>query len=120
MLTTTIRRSGDDLYITIPEKVLSDLGWDVDQEVQVSVDDRTIRLGQVTQEKPDSNLEALGLAVHEETLNLFEGDRGAKERWMASPVHGLGNRTPNEMLRSATDIETVRLLVARLEHGSMP
>ena len=31
-----IRRSGNDRYIIIPEKTLSDLGWDVDYEIQVS------------------------------------------------------------------------------------
>jgi len=117
---TTIQRSGDDLFVKIPGKMLSDLGWDVDQEVQVFVDDKTIRLGQVTRKIQDPNLKALVLAVHEDVLDLFEGDQTEKERWMASPVRGLGHRIPNNMLRSATDIETLRLLVGRLEHGSMP
>ena len=116
---TTIRRSEDDFYITIPAKVLSDLGWTVGQDVQVSVDERAIRLNQVSSRNPDSNIEGLALVVHDEALRLFEGDEASKNRWMVTPAQGLGNRTPNEMLLATNDIETVRLLIGRLEHGSL-
>lgn len=52
-----------------------------------------------------------------ECVELFEGDTEAAERWMSQPVRGLGYQTPNDMLSSETDIERLRTLIGRLEHG---
>jgi len=52
-----------------------------------------------------------------ECVELFEGDTEAAERWMSQPVRALGYKTPNDMLSSEPDIEQLRLLVGRLEHG---
>ena len=73
--------------------------------------------------QPDNQEEAhiaeLVALAHEEALELFEGDELAKERWMASPILGLGNKSPNQMLCSKADINTLRLLIARLESGTL-
>ncbi|WP_227520298.1 MbcA/ParS/Xre antitoxin family protein [Marinobacter sp. LV10R510-11A] len=52
-----------------------------------------------------------------ESVEFFEGDVEAAERWLSTPVRGLGYQTPNDMLSSETGIEQVRTLIGRLEHG---
>lgn len=52
-----------------------------------------------------------------ESVELFEGDRQAAERWLSTPVRGLGYQTPHDMLSSETGIDQVRTLIGRLEHG---
>lgn len=52
-----------------------------------------------------------------EAVELFEGDKAAAEQWLSTPVRGLGHKTPNELLTSEKDIEQIRTLIGRLEHG---
>ncbi len=52
-----------------------------------------------------------------EAVELFEGDREAAERWLSTPVRGLGHQTPHDMLSSEAGIDQVRTLIGRLEHG---
>ncbi|MEQ3622997.1 MAG: antitoxin Xre/MbcA/ParS toxin-binding domain-containing protein [Marinobacter sp.] len=52
-----------------------------------------------------------------EAVELFEGDKAAAEQWLSTPVRGLGQKTPNELLTSEEGIEQVRTLIGRLEHG---
>jgi len=48
---------------------------------------------------------------------LFEGDRAAALRWLRSPVKGLGNKPPLEMLGTSVETDAVLDLIGRLEHG---
>ncbi|WP_394132747.1 antitoxin Xre/MbcA/ParS toxin-binding domain-containing protein [Marinobacter nauticus] len=63
------------------------------------------------------DLSKLREIVIAEAVELFEGDKAAAEQWLSTPVRGLGHKTPNELLTSEKDIEQVRTLIGRLEHG---
>jgi len=115
-----IHSDGDDVYVSLPLQVLAAAGINVGDVVEVSIIEKTIRLASLDRSEPDTVLDNLVASVHEEALNFFEGNVIATERWMSSPVRGLGRRSPNQMLALENDIEAVRLLIARLEHGSMP
>lgn len=117
---TTIQSDGDGFYVLVPEKILSELGLGVGQALEVSVVNNTIILAPTERVRADFYLGSLTIALHKEVLGFFEGDTVAKDRWMASRVYGLGGRCPNQMLQSESDIEAVRLLIGRLEHGSLP
>jgi putative toxin-antitoxin system antitoxin component (TIGR02293 family) len=39
------------------------------------------------------------------------------EKWLASPVRGLGNRAPMALMDSMQEIQKIRDLIGRLEHG---
>jgi putative toxin-antitoxin system antitoxin component (TIGR02293 family) len=56
-------------------------------------------------------------AVYKSALDLFEDDAAATRRWLANPVHGLGNRRPLEMLTTSAEAQAVLDLIGRLEHG---
>jgi hypothetical protein len=116
----TVHRDGDDVYVSLPLKVLAAAGINVGEVVEISIIDNTIKLVSLDRSEPNTVLNNLVASVHEEALNFFEGDAVAKARWMSVPVRGLGRRSPNQMLKSKKDIKAVRLLIARLEHGSMP
>ncbi len=55
-----------------------------------------------------------------EVVEMFEGDRVAADRWLSSPAHGLGNRTPISLMETKLGIEKVRTLVGQLERGVLP
>jgi antitoxin component of MazEF toxin-antitoxin module len=116
----TIHGDGDDVYVSLPLQVLAAAGINVGDVVEVSIIDKTIRLAPLDRSEPDTVLDGLVASVHEDALNFFEGNVVAAERWMSGPVRGLGGRSPNQMLKTEKDIEAVRILIARLEHGSMP
>ncbi|MCL7944658.1 MbcA/ParS/Xre antitoxin family protein [Marinobacter sp. ATCH36] len=52
-----------------------------------------------------------------ESLELFEGDEAAAERWLHSPIRGLGYKTPAELIETPEGVDQVRTLIGRLEHG---
>jgi uncharacterized protein (DUF2384 family) len=116
---TKIASDGKNLFVPIPAEILAQAGFKTGQIVEITVSENTIILG-VAPEEPSAPLKELVAVVNSEALELFEGDAGAKLRWMTRPQPSLGGRKPSEMLRSEEDIEAVRLLVGRLEHGSMP
>lgn len=55
--------------------------------------------------------------IFSQTLNLFEGDVFAACEWLKSPVVGLGNRRPIDMVSTTAESEGVLHLIGRLEHG---
>jgi antitoxin component of MazEF toxin-antitoxin module len=115
-----VHRNGDDVYVSIPLQMLAAAGISLGDVVEISVIDKTIRFTSLDRSEPNIVLDSLVASVHEEALNFFEGDVVSAERWMSGPVRGLGGRSPNQLLKTETDIESVRILIARLEHGSMP
>ncbi len=117
---TKIRSDGKNLFVPIPEETLAQAGFTPGQLLEITASENTIILGAVAVDPSDLCLERLVTLVHAETLELFEGDIDAKNRWMILPQASLSGRTPSEMLRSEEDIEAVRLLIGRLEHGSIP
>lgn len=114
----TVHCDGDD--VSLPLQVLAAAGINVGEVVEISIIDNTIKLVSLDRSEPNTVLDNLVASVHEDALNFFEGDAVATERWMSGPVRGLGGRSPNQLLKSKKDIESVRILIARLEHGSMP
>jgi putative toxin-antitoxin system antitoxin component (TIGR02293 family) len=117
---TKIASDGKNLFVPIPAEILAQAGFKAGQIVEITVSKNTIILGVASEEPSDPHLKRLVAVVHSEALELFEGDVGAKIRWMTLPQASLSGRTPSEMLWSEEDIEAVRLLIGRLEHGSMP
>ena len=117
---TKIASDGQSLFVPIPAETLAQAGFKLGQLVEITVSEGAISLGAVSEEPSDSHSKRLVAVVHSEALELFEGDAGAKNRWMALPQESLGGGKPCEMLRSEEDIEAVRLLIGRLEHGSIP
>jgi Antitoxin Xre/MbcA/ParS C-terminal toxin-binding domain len=61
--------------------------------------------------KPTPIAELTNLAA-----DVFE-DRPEARRWMDSPLHALGGRTPRDLCRTKTGAEQVRQLLGRIEHG---
>ncbi|MFS1436226.1 MULTISPECIES: antitoxin Xre-like helix-turn-helix domain-containing protein [Vibrio] len=55
--------------------------------------------------------------IFSKTVDLFEGDVIAACEWMKSPVVGLGNRRPIDMVSTTAESEGVLNLIGRLEHG---
>jgi uncharacterized protein (DUF2384 family) len=51
---------------------------------------------------------------------MFEGDRGAADRWLSSPARGLGSCTPDSLMGTKEGIEKVRTLIGKLERGVLP
>jgi putative toxin-antitoxin system antitoxin component (TIGR02293 family) len=51
------------------------------------------------------------------SVGLFEGDRKSANKWMRTPVKGLGGKAPIEMLGTSVESEAVLDLIGRLEHG---
>ncbi len=117
---TKIASDGENLFVPIPAETLAQAGFKLGQLIEITVSEGTISLGAVSEDPGDLHSKSLAALVHAEALELFEGDIGAKNRWMTLPQASLGGRKPSEMLRSEEDIEAVRLLIGRLEHGSMP
>ncbi|WP_413112072.1 antitoxin Xre/MbcA/ParS toxin-binding domain-containing protein [Thaumasiovibrio sp. DFM-14] len=54
--------------------------------------------------------------VFQAALALF-GSENAAHRWLQTPVRGLGNKRPIDMLSTTEDTEVVLDLIGRLEHG---
>ena len=48
---------------------------------------------------------------------LFESDLQGAIAWLNSPVKGLGNKRPLDMLSTSAESEAVLDLIGRLEHG---
>lgn len=48
---------------------------------------------------------------------LFENDLQSAISWLNSPVKGLGNKRPLDMLSTSAESEAVLDLIGRLEHG---
>jgi len=50
-------------------------------------------------------------------LELFEGDMTGAQRWLVSPVRGLGGVRPVDMVVTSAQTNAVLDLIGRLEHG---
>jgi putative toxin-antitoxin system antitoxin component (TIGR02293 family) len=57
------------------------------------------------------------IAVFEQALSLFENDTVAVTKWMCSPVRGLGQKRPLDMLGTRVEANAVLDLIGRLERG---
>ena len=55
--------------------------------------------------------------VFEKTLELFEGDRTAAQRWLSTPAKSFGGETPLSMVQTEVGAREVEDLIGRLEHG---
>jgi len=66
------------------------------------------------------NVEELRALLKQETIELFEGDQRAAERWLISSQRALGNRPPFGLMGTAAGIQKVRTLIGQLEHGVVP
>jgi putative toxin-antitoxin system antitoxin component (TIGR02293 family) len=56
-------------------------------------------------------------SAYQRTLQLFEGDRQAAQRWLNEPAKALGGISPIEYLDTEAGAEAVHDLILRLEHG---
>lgn len=50
-------------------------------------------------------------------IDLFEGDEASAQRWLQSPVRGLGGHSPLEMMATSAESQAVQDLIGRLEQG---
>ncbi|MCV6626590.1 MAG: DUF2384 domain-containing protein, partial [Cellvibrionaceae bacterium] len=55
--------------------------------------------------------------IFKTAIDLFDGDEARARSWFARPNKGLGDKSPLQMMRSATEAEAVDELIGRLEHG---
>lgn len=55
--------------------------------------------------------------VFKAALELFEQDAEAAREWLNSPVKGLGNKKPINMLKTGAETAAVLTLINRAEHG---
>ncbi|WP_235826826.1 type II RES/Xre toxin-antitoxin system antitoxin [Facilibium subflavum] len=55
--------------------------------------------------------------LYKAALDLFEGNNKKATLWLRTPLVGLGNKKPVDMLRTAAETEAVLDFVGRLEHG---
>jgi len=117
---TKIQSDGKNYLVTIPTEIMERAGFELGQRVEIIADGSTIVLEAVPEKSNDQSCSRLAAQVHTEALELFEGDNVAKDRWMNQPNALIGNRRPSEMLQTKEDIKAVRLLIGRLEHGSLP
>jgi len=117
---TKIRASENEVLVALPPKVLAESGLQDGDKIRVTAEAGTIFLNPVQQEDVDNDLHGLIAQIHMQALDLFEGDQVAKDRWMRSPIRALGWKSPNQMLQSVDDIETLRLVIGRLDRGSFP
>ncbi len=56
-------------------------------------------------------------SAYQRTLQLFEGDRQAAQRWLNDPAKALGGISPLEYLDTEAGAEAIHDLILRLEHG---
>ncbi len=89
---TKIESDGEDFFVPIPAETLAQAGSKPGQLVEITVSENTIILGAASEEPSDSHLKRLVALVHSEALELFEGDAGAKLRWMTLPQAGVLRR----------------------------
>ncbi len=63
--------------------------------------------------------ESMGLLaeIYEAAIDLFDGDRDAAERWLASPPKGLGHVCPVDVVRRQHGARAVREMIGRLNDG---
>lgn len=57
------------------------------------------------------------LAVITKAVQAFFGDDEAAKRWMNSPVRGLGDKRPVDMVYSDDNAKIVLNLISCLDHG---
>lgn len=55
-------------------------------------------------------------AVWKRALSLF-GDEQKAERWLATPLSELGDRTPEEVLQSDPNTDAVSAILDRMDYG---
>ena len=51
------------------------------------------------------------------TNGLFEGKTSQAMHWLKQPAHGLGGKTPYDMLSTSAETEAVLDFIQQLEHG---
>lgn len=56
-------------------------------------------------------------AIVKAAIDLFEGDERQAQSWLTRASKSLGDKSPLQMMRSATEAQAVDELIARLEHG---
>ena len=106
---TQILSDGKSFFVPIPAETMAQSGFKPGQLLEITASEGTISLVSAMSEElsdGDSHLKRKVALVDSEALAL--------------PQASLGGRKPSEMLRSEEDIEAVRLLIGRLEHGSIP
>lgn len=62
-------------------------------------------------------VEALREDVFAEAVELFESDRKAALAWLHQPLRAIGHEVPSEYMNSPENIQEVRNVIGRLEHG---
>lgn len=77
---------------------------------------RRMKAGRFNTAESDCLVALVG--VFQAARRLFEGDVGAANEWMRSPVRGLGSRRPLDMLTTRVETEAVLDLIGRLERGA--
>jgi putative toxin-antitoxin system antitoxin component (TIGR02293 family) len=99
-------------------KATSELSWEeIAAAVQVPLRTLTRRRGEGRLQPAESDRLLRAARLFQLVLDLFEGDRVAARRWLASPQRALGGRTPLAFARTETGAREVERLVGRLEHG---
>jgi putative toxin-antitoxin system antitoxin component (TIGR02293 family) len=78
---------------------------------------RRMKVGRFNTAESDCLVALVG--VLQGARSLFEGDVGAANEWMRSPVRGLGSRRPLDMLNTRVETEAVLDLIGRLERGAL-
>ena len=58
-------------------------------------------------------------AIVKAAIDLFEGDEKRAQDWLTRANQGLGNKTPLQMMRTATEAKAVDELIGRREHGAI-
>lgn len=57
--------------------------------------------------------------IFKAAIDLFEGNVEQAQGWLTRANKGLGDKSPLQMMRSATQAEAVDELIGRLEHGAI-
>ena len=76
---------------------------------------RRAKLGRLNQDESDKLYRFT--EVLSGAIELFDGDKEAAKHWLQSPVKGLGERAPIDMIKTQSGSEMVLRLIDRLEDG---
>ncbi|MBL4829051.1 MAG: DUF2384 domain-containing protein [Aliivibrio sp.] len=76
---------------------------------------RRSKLGRFNKEESDKLYRFA--EVFKTAADLFDSDYVSATQWLKSPVVGLGNKRPIDMLSTSAETEAVLDLIGRLEHG---
>lgn len=116
----------------LQERLLSGFNYGAFQKLQDELGLNTSELGELIQIRPrtlarrrnqgrllpaESDRLLRAARVFGLALELFEGDRDATRRWLASPSRALGGSSPLVLARTGIGAREVERLIGRLEHG---